>query len=163
MLKRKASTELPRHSATTTKTNTHAKQLLTERPPQTLLTVLEADTHLYHIICQHLPIPSIIAWSRTCSAFRNAYLQRWSVDNRLKRFVKSPTRLRSMLAKPDALVAGSFALQFFAQCLWPESGLDIFVKQGTGAQSFYSYLLEEEDYRLDTLQDINRRTTYFNI
>jgi hypothetical protein len=71
----------------------------------------------------------------------------------LTRFVKDPCRLRSELGRYSSLISGSFALQLFAQCLWPDSDLDVFVEQGVALDSFDTYLRNEEYYRLHLTKD----------
>lgn len=52
------------------------------------------------------------------------------------------------MGQHDALISGSFALQFFERVLWKESDLDMFVQQGHGAEAFCRYLCMEEGYVL---------------
>ena len=51
------------------------------------------------------------------------------------------------MGKHDALVSGSFAVQFFERLTWKKSDLDIFIEQGSGALAFEQYLCEREGYR----------------
>ena len=97
-----------------------------------------------------MPLRTTLALSSTCSKLHQASRQRWTVDSRLSRFVKSPLCLRSELGRHASLISGSFALQFFAQETWPESDLDIFVEQGVPMICFERYLKEEESYVLDS-------------
>ncbi|KAK7887474.1 hypothetical protein LTR67_009894 [Exophiala xenobiotica] len=87
---------------------------------------------------------------------RDAFQQRWNVDQRLSRFVENLTGLRSQLGKHGSLISGSFALQLFAQTFWPESDLDIFVEKGTAAADFDNYLQQEEKYCLQSNGDMDR-------
>ncbi len=48
----------------------------------------------------------------------------------------------------DALISGTFVLQYFERVLWEESDLDIFIKQGDGADASGRYLVKEEGYVL---------------
>ena len=70
----------------------------------------------------------------------------WDVDRRLRRFVRDPYGFRSQMAKSDALIVGSFVSQFFERTPWETSGLNIFVEGLERAESFQSYLLDEEGY-----------------
>ena len=54
----------------------------------------------------------------------------------------------------EALISGSFVLQYFEKVLWEESDLDIFIKQGDGADAFAQYLVKEEGYVLVKTQGI---------
>lgn len=53
------------------------------------------------------------------------------------------------MAAHDALISGSFAIQFFERVNWIESDLDIFVQDETGTWEFEQYLCEREGYRFD--------------
>ena len=53
------------------------------------------------------------------------------------------------MARHDALVSGSFVLQFFERVTWRESDLDIFIEHGEGANKFGSYLVDKEGYALN--------------
>ena len=53
------------------------------------------------------------------------------------------------MATHDALISGSFAIQFFERVNWNESDLDIFVEGETGAAEFEQYLCEREGYHFD--------------
>ena len=70
------------------------------------------------------------------------------MDKGLKRFVHDASSLRSQMGKYDALIDGSFAIQFFERLTWPDSDLDFFVEQGRGFESFCKYLVEAEGYQL---------------
>ncbi|KAI8626896.1 hypothetical protein F5Y19DRAFT_487478 [Xylariaceae sp. FL1651] len=82
-----------------------------------------------------------------------AYL--WNIDEKLERFFKDPKAFRSALGRADALISGSFALQFFAHEFWPESDLDINLRDGgENAGSLAKHLMEVEGYELASNQDI---------
>ena len=52
------------------------------------------------------------------------------------------------MGKYDALISGSFAIQFFDHVSWTESDLDVFVEDGDGenAKAMGRYLMEQEKY-----------------
>lgn len=79
---------------------------------------------------------------------------RWDINKKLRRFVTDPEELRSKLGEHDALISGSFVIQFFDGVVWPESDLDIFVENGKGASELGRHLLESEDYELVSVKDI---------
>ncbi|RMZ88245.1 hypothetical protein DV736_g4532, partial [Chaetothyriales sp. CBS 134916] len=117
---------------------------------------------LVKMLSQYNPVYDRLAWlslqtalvlSQTCRQLRRAYLERWRVDGRLRRFVQNPQHLRSELGKYASLISGSFALQFFAQEQWPESDLDIFVEQGPAMESLERHLQEDEHYCLISTAD----------
>ncbi len=72
------------------------------------------------------------------------------VNQRLKRFVDNPQAFRSQMALNDALISGSFVLQFLDVVLWKESDIDVFIKDGPNAIAFGRYLLSSEGYQVDS-------------
>ncbi|RYP70459.1 hypothetical protein DL769_004948 [Monosporascus sp. CRB-8-3] len=55
-----------------------------------------------------------------------------------------------MLGRSNALISGSFALQFFERVVWPESDLDIMIPEGHGLEEMAGFLIDKEGYRLDS-------------
>lgn len=62
--------------------------------------------------------------------------------------MRDPIRLRSLLGKHDALISGSFVIQFFDGVLWKESDLDVYMEDGMSAKAFNHHLIEVEGYKL---------------
>lgn len=65
----------------------------------------------------YLDVAEIIALTRTCTQLSDLYDHcvkkgRWDINSRLKRFVDDPKGFRSVMASYDALISGSFALQY---------------------------------------------------
>lgn len=52
----------------------------------------------------------------------------------------------SRCCSTNALISGSFALQFFERVTWPESDLDILVEEGDGLEEMKKYLTGSEGY-----------------
>ena len=80
-----------------------------------------------------------------------------SIDAALSRFVKYPAHLRKLLTESNAVISGSFAVQFFLNETWSDSDLDIDVGadptrgpqgelQWTNAQKLVDYLEQIEGY-----------------
>jgi len=80
-----------------------------------------------------------------------------SIDAALARFVKYPAHLRKLLSETNAVISGSFAVQFFLNETWSDSDLDIDVGadpnpglndelQWTNAQKLVNYLEQIEGY-----------------
>ena len=121
--------------------------------PLNLLGLLDRESRypIYKSFYSQLPLNDALVLTRTCKKIRRDYLEkRWDIDRRLTRFVKHPLRFRSELGKHNSLISGSFALQFFAQTLWPEADLDVFVEDGAALASFDAYIQDEEKYELHT-------------
>jgi len=114
--------------------------------------LIQREEHypVFDRICSYLGIGDIISMTRTCKRLSGLYqallATQWNVDRALRRFVNDPYRFRSKLGEYDAIVSGSFALQFFDRVIWPESDLDIYISQ-TQQEQFEAYLCESEDYK----------------
>ncbi|KAI5240120.1 hypothetical protein E4T43_06247 [Aureobasidium subglaciale] len=104
-------------------------------------------------IYQRLNIKDVLAVSRTCTALSSFYNNmlpcHWNINRRLARFVNDPKEFRSQLGQADALISGTFALLFFAQLYWLDSGLDIYVRQGPKADALIEYIASNKSYELD--------------
>ncbi|KAL9605024.1 MAG: hypothetical protein Q9179_001655 [Wetmoreana sp. 5 TL-2023] len=105
---------------------------------------------IFESICSLLPIGDLISLTRTCKRLSSLYQTllptQWNIDRRLHRFVKDPKGLRSQIGAHDALISGSFVIQFFERVTWKESDLDIFIEQGPGALALEKYFCEQEGY-----------------
>ena len=96
---------------------------------------------------------AIIALSRTCKQLSRTYqdlLQtQWKIDPKLSRFVADPQRLRLQLRHSNAVISGSFALQYFDRVTYHDSDLDIFVEYGDHVdENLAVYLTSAEGYQL---------------
>ena len=115
-------------------------------------------------VCAHLSIAEIVALTRTCKKFADLYQYLvptyWDVNRRLHRFVRDPHGFRSQMAKFDALIAGSFVIQFFERTSWEVSDLDIYVEGDERANAFQSYLLNKEEYTEISSTKIPRYEVY---
>lgn len=87
---------------------------------------------------------------------------RWNVNRSLKRFVRDPQVLRSIMAQYDALICGSFFIQFLDNVLWKESDLDIFVRE-EHTDEFGRHLVENEGYRSHTRSPHEEPYSYDNV
>ena len=122
---------------------------------RTVLNFLSERERYYPIferICLFLPIECLCALS--CVSKGLAGLQKdlrktqWNVDKKLRRFVRNPQALRSQLGQADAVISGSFAVQFFDRVTFPGSDLDIYVTIGSNADTLGQYLMDVEEYQL---------------
>ena len=94
-----------------------------------------------------LSAADLIQLADTCHFARDAfYKSPRNINSKLRAFLAQPIAFRSRLAQCNALISGSFALQFFEGVIWPESDLDIFVEDGPGSRSLCDYLTNEEGY-----------------
>lgn len=112
---------------------------------ETILGIYPIRRHLM----QYLDTRDILKLYRTSWAIRlDIKANEWNVNHRLARFFKDPTAFRSHLGRANALISGSFALQFFERVTWPESDLDIMIRDGDGLEEMDRYLTESEGYTM---------------
>ncbi|KAH6684495.1 hypothetical protein B0J14DRAFT_13981 [Halenospora varia] len=104
-------------------------------------------------ICACLEPQDLIALQRTSKQlsglFDTLFKTQWNINRQLKRFVHDPVVLRSLMSRLDALVSGSFALQFFERVVWKDSDLDIYVEYGREDETttmLEQHLVEAEVY-----------------
>ncbi|KAG9640619.1 hypothetical protein KCU95_g6726, partial [Aureobasidium melanogenum] len=132
---------------------TKSAEKTSHAPLLDLFTQYDRYNIVFNNIYQRLDIKDVISISRTCkklsSFYRNMLPCRWNINQRLARFVNDPKEFRSRLAKADALISGTFALLFFAQLYWLDSGLDIYVQQGSKADALIRYIGEDKSYKFD--------------
>jgi hypothetical protein len=53
------------------------------------------------------------------------------------------------MAGHDALISGSFIIQFFDYIFWKESNLNMYIQEGEGVSAFGQYLCRNDGYRLE--------------
>jgi hypothetical protein len=103
-------------------------------------------------ICFYLSIGAIVALSRTCKRLSHVYRDllrtQWNIDMRLSRFVADSSRFRLQLRESEAVISGSFAVQFFDRTTYQDSDLDIFVKRGDQVGALADRLTAVEGYQL---------------
>lgn len=108
------------------------------------------------VVLLALDAQSLLILSRTCKTLREEILRIWDINTRLLRFFDEPTAFRSKLGECDALIAGSFALQFFEGVFWRESDLDIEVQVGETLEKLHNFMIGRGGYRLATKDDESR-------
>ncbi|KAE8452790.1 hypothetical protein EG329_013062 [Mollisiaceae sp. DMI_Dod_QoI] len=116
---------------------------------------------IFEIICTHLNPRDLFALRATTKqlskSFYTLFKTQWNINRSLSRFSRDPVRFRSMMAQCDALISGSFALQFFARTVWMDADLDIYVQSypTKNAAVFGDYLIAGEGYALDNVEEMN--------
>ncbi|KAL2073368.1 hypothetical protein VTL71DRAFT_10692 [Oculimacula yallundae] len=120
-----------------------------QREPPTLLDVL-GQYGIFDTLCRRLDTATLFSLRLVSRKLVDNYAahakERWNVNRRLKHFVKNPQGLRSLMAQSNALISGSFAVQFFDDVSWNESDLDIYVGHD-GAAALGTFLCRKEGYR----------------
>ncbi|KAH8683003.1 hypothetical protein BGZ60DRAFT_551938, partial [Tricladium varicosporioides] len=89
--------------------------------------------------------------------FDTLYKTQWNINRQLERFVNDPPSLRSLMSQCNALISGSFALQFFERVVWKNSHLDIYVEcqpEGETALPLEEHLVGVEHYTLQPRDEI---------
>jgi hypothetical protein len=99
------------------------------------------------VFTHHLSTADLLQLASTCRFARDSiYKSEWNINSKLRSFVRDPIAFRSRLAQSNALISGSFALQFLERVVWPESDMDIFVEDGPGFQLMCDYLTVDEGF-----------------
>lgn len=137
-----------------------ALQDLTFTSPNSTSNPASSSPNLIDILCQypicdrllsHLEISTLLTVKllskRLTPNIQSHCQRRWDINRRLKRFVRFPKDLRAVLGSVNALISGSFALQFFDDVTWKESDLDIYLKDNEASISeIVGYLEQREGY-----------------
>lgn len=121
--------------------------------------LVERDRYypIFLMIISCLDIHSIVSLTRTCKSLSGLYNELvpllWDANRSLTRYVKDPKAFRSQLALGNALISGSFVVQFLDRVEYPDADLDIFVQSETGLYtapdvSLIKHLVEKEGYIL---------------
>ena len=135
-----------------------------ENNPLKFLLQRERYEPIFRALTTYLGVAEIVYLSRTCKQLSTLYAELrprlWDVDRSLRRFVDDPKSLRSEMARSEALISGSFALQFFERVQWEASDLDIFVGTNKADGSYTNSnglrrLLETEGYSLQQDRGLN--------
>ena len=132
-----------------------------------LVTLLDSSRYypIFINICQHLAIGDIVAISRTCDSLSTVYKQLlpilWNVNRSLKRYVEDPQAFRSQLAVNDAVIAGSFVLQFLDRTHYPGSTLNLFQcwqstneNDSNAPSRLAGYLCQGEGYQMQMINKV---------
>ena len=67
----------------------------------------------------------------------------YNINKKLKRYFNDPQSFRSLMARTDMVISGSFALQFFDRSFYPESDLDLYAYPNEKLHEIGSHLLKE--------------------
>ncbi|KAI0148170.1 hypothetical protein F4776DRAFT_660343 [Hypoxylon sp. NC0597] len=113
-----------------------------------LLTLLDSYPSREGIM-HYLDTEDVLNLARTSTAIRRNIMDNdWNINSKLARFIKDPTGFRSQLGHSDALISGSFALQFFERITWLDSDLDIVVRDGENLEGLANFLTTVEGYKM---------------
>ena len=103
---------------------------------------------IYTELASALDLKDILRLMATCSELRKKLgTTLWNIDKSLQRFFHDPYGFRHILARYDAIISGSFVLQFFENVRWSNPDLDIFV-QSSNFIELEQHLRDREGYGL---------------
>ncbi|KAG4432640.1 hypothetical protein IFR05_011893 [Cadophora sp. M221] len=109
---------------------------------------------IFKSVCFNLDIGDLFSVrhvSRTLSRNYSAHWKtRWDINRSLKRFVRDPRGLRSLMAHRDAIITGSFVIQFFDGFEWPTTGLDILVPMESEIRNGNSPSIDQNFFEFTT-------------
>ncbi|KAF7902235.1 hypothetical protein EAF00_002138 [Botryotinia globosa] len=115
---------------------------------------------IFDNICTHLDPNEILLLRATTKQlsplFESLFKTQWNINRQLKRFIEDPITFRSKLATYNAVISGSFALQFFERRFWKESDLDIYVNGSDDSGShdqLDEHLVNSEGYNLQAAKE----------
>ena len=123
--------------------------LSVNRPSPSLVDVLSHESPIRDRLWELLPADATLMLSRTSKALYALYGGLWDINHCLNRFVSDPIALRSLMATHNALISGSFAVQFFSRESWKGSDLDIYLEKGSAVEAFDVHLRKTEGYELE--------------
>ncbi|ETS88096.1 hypothetical protein PFICI_01924 [Pestalotiopsis fici W106-1] len=89
---------------------------------------------------------SLLMLAKTSKALQREILSLWDINRSLSRFFDDPVAFRNAMGQFDAIIAGSFAVQFFEHVSWPYTNLDILVRDESGLESMHEYLVGSANY-----------------
>ena len=105
---------------------------------------------IFSTLCDCLSIAEIVSLTQTCKKYSDLYQYllpiQWDVDKALRRYVDDPQGFRSQMARSDALISGTFAVEFFERVFRDREPLDVLVQKGLGCELFSNYLSDIAGY-----------------
>ena len=100
-----------------------------------------------------LTIADFLTLCRVCKGLdnlKNHMLEKvYDINQKLRDFFDDPVTFRSQQGKLGAVISGAFALDTFELGRRKALYLDVFIKDGTYAEQFTSYIREAENYQED--------------
>lgn len=120
---------------------------------------------IFDRICAYLQPREIVNFQRTTKrlsgSFESLFKTQWNINRALHRCVADPARFRSEMARHNAIISGSFALQFLDRVIWDDSDLDVYVETEIGSKELGDYLSTFENYRLE--EPVEGADTYHEV
>ena len=116
------------------------------------LNVFDRKIHypIFSAFCGYLSIAEIVSLTRTCKKMSDLYRyllpKQWNVDEALRCYFDDPHGFRSQMAKCDALIFGSFAIEFFERAALNSKVMNMMIRQGVGCELLSSYLSDIAGY-----------------
>jgi hypothetical protein len=101
-------------------------------------------------IFKHIGVAGILNLRGVNRGLRELQYKVWDINTKLRRFFDDPIAFRSVLGHNDALISGSFVLQFLERVTWPASRMHIMVTEGEAASNLEAYLIKKEGYERES-------------
>jgi hypothetical protein len=110
---------------------------------------------IFEAYCEHIDARDLVILRKISKRLHDnwrVYTDKlWDVNAKLKRFVDNPVGFRTMMVQSEAIISGSFVLQYMGGMLYRESDLDVYVSRRY-VEAFRRYLKETEGYTLDATE-----------
>ncbi|PPQ65617.1 hypothetical protein CVT26_000559 [Gymnopilus dilepis] len=128
---------------------------------ETVLLQLRPDS--LNLVLAELDILSLLRFSRSSTCLRSIYFcykeTAWDPVKSYQRWFNHPAAFRRLLRRTNAVISGSFALQFFDRSYYPDSDMDIYLRCA-GAMDVcrwlttegYRYVKSDKSYKHVPLQ-----------
>jgi len=138
---------------------------LSQPRPGLLGEIFSKNPIVFDGICFYVEPRDIIALQRTTKQlsgqFDTLFRTQWNLNTSLQRFVADPVRIRSQMARCNALISGSFTLQFFDWNIWNKSDLDVYIPpKFANRKSMRQYLISKGGYQLAPTQDLDAQDDF---
>ena len=119
------------------------------------------------VLTSFLTIADYLTMCRACKGLdklKNYMLKKVTdINQKLGDFFDDPVTFRSQQGKLGAVISGAFALDTFELGHRKVPYLDVFIKDGTYAEQFTSYIRETENYQEEDQGSRTVKEQYLNI
>jgi len=116
----------------------------------TLVDLLGFDSYaaLSQQITSYLAVRDLLHLKQTCQSLAHVEQHVWNLNRSLQRYFKDPHGFRRAIRETEAILSGSFVVEFLSRCsnTWQSSNLDVFVGHAGYREAMGRYLVEKEQY-----------------
>ncbi|KAH8195139.1 hypothetical protein TruAng_010691 [Truncatella angustata] len=112
---------------------------------------------IYKRLMKLLDTRSVVRLSQASKTIRAMTLSHsWNINIPFRHHFRDPRAFRSVLGECNALIAGSWVVQFLLRQLSKNEGILIFVQRGDNADKMEHYLSQKESYDVPASPDATR-------